>query len=275
MPDTNPPPVAAARSTTTASKGRTIESASSEKTEIPRLLHFVLQGKGGVGKTMVALLLSQCIADKGEPVACIDTDPVNSSFSSLSTLPADRVSIFNGNKVDTRALDVFTERLITEDANFVVDNGASSFVPISHYLLENDVWGMLVEEGRLPVVHVVITGGPGMLDTMKGLASILADFPPSVRIVVWVNEFFGPLMNASGKGFEELPVYLDNRERIFGIVRLPQFSEEATSDLRDMLAKKITFADALRKENTAMLRMQKSRLFKVREAIWPQIERVI
>jgi hypothetical protein len=64
---------------------------------------------------------------------------------------------------------------------------------------------MLIEEGRLPVVHVIITGGPGMLDTMKGLSSILEDFPASVRIVVWLNEFFGPVANANGKGFEICP----------------------------------------------------------------------
>ena len=170
---------------------------------------------------------------------------------------------------------MFTERLVTENAHFVIDNGASSFVPVSHYLIENDVSAILVEEGRVPVVHVVVTGGPGMLDTIKGLASILADFPPSVRICVWLNEFFGPVINANGKEFEELPVYLENRERIFALVRMPQFSDEATSDLRDMIAKKITFAQALERENTGILRMQKSRLFKMRQALWPQIERVI
>ncbi len=272
MPDVNPPPEA---STTIRSRGRTTEGASSAKSDVARKLHFVLQGKGGVGKTMAALLLSQCLAEKGEPVVCIDTDPVNASFSNLSSLPSDRVSIFNGNKVDTRALDEFTERLVTEDAHFVVDNGASSFVPVSHYLLENDVSAMLVEEGRLPVVHVVITGGPTMLDTMKGLSSILSDFPSSVRIVVWINEYFGPVINAGGKGFEDLPVYLENRERIFALVMMPQLSEEATSDLRDMIGKKMTFAKALEKENTSILRMQKSRLFKIRQALWPQIERVI
>jgi hypothetical protein len=50
---------------------------------------------------------------------------------------AERVSIFQGKKVDTRALDLFVERLLSEDSHFVVDNGASSFVPVSHYLLEN------------------------------------------------------------------------------------------------------------------------------------------
>ncbi len=79
----------------------------------PRKLHFVLQGKGGVGKTFISLLLAQAIAAKGEPVICVDTDPVNASLSSLSTMDPERVSIFEGKKVDTRALDLFVERLLS------------------------------------------------------------------------------------------------------------------------------------------------------------------
>jgi len=271
MPDTSLPEPSA----TTRSKGRTIGNGSSEKTEAARKLHFVLQGKGGVGKTVAALMLSQCIEEKGEPVICVDTDPVNASLSSLSSMNPERVSIFAGKKVDTRSLDLFTEKLLTEDAHFVVDNGASSFVPVSQYLIENDVAGMMAEAGRQPVVHVVITGGPAMLDTMKGLASIVRDFPPSVRVVVWLNGYFGPIVNTSGRPFEELPAYVDNRDRIFAIVRLPMLSEEATSDLRDMLSRRLTFTQALAPENTDILRVQKSRLFKIRQAVWPQIERVV
>lgn len=271
MPDTNPPVEA---STTTRSSARTTAAVSSAKTEA-RKLHFVLQGKGGVGKTVVALLLSQYIDETGEPVICVDTDPVNGSLSSLSSMNPERVSIFAGKKVDTRSLDLFTEKLLTEDAHFVVDNGASSFVPVSQYLIENDVAALMAEAGRQPVVHVVVTGGPGTLDTMKGLASILQDFPPSVRVVVWLNEYFGPIINASGKPFEELPAYTEYRERIFALVRLAMRSEEATADLRDMFSKRLTFAQALAPENTAILRVQKSRLFRVKQALWPQIERAV
>jgi hypothetical protein len=271
VPDTTLP---AEPSTTTRSSARTTAAASSAKTD-PRKLHFVLQGKGGVGKTFVSLLLAQAIAGKGEPVICVDTDPVNASLSSLSTMDPERVSIFQGKKVDTKALDLFVERLLRDDAHFVVDNGAASFVPVSQYLLENDVVGMMVEDGRQPVIHTVITGGPAMLDTVKGLTSLLADFPPSVRLVIWLNEFFGPIVNAQGKPFEELPVYSDNRDRIFALVRLPMVSEEASTDLRDMITRRLTFDQALARDNTSILRVQKSRLFKFREAIWPAIERVI
>ena len=175
MPDTSLP---AEASTTTRSSARTTAAASSAKIE-PRKLHFVLQGKGGVGKTFVSLLLAQAIAGKGEPVICVDTDPVNASLSSLSSMEPERVSIFQGKKVDTKALDLFVERLLSADAHFVVDNGASSFVPVSHYLLENDVVGMMVDDGRQPVVHTVITGGPAMLDTVKGRPRCWRIFRPA------------------------------------------------------------------------------------------------
>ena len=43
-------------------------------------VHLTLQGKGGVGKSYVASLIAQHRMDKGMPVSCIDTDPVNSTF---------------------------------------------------------------------------------------------------------------------------------------------------------------------------------------------------
>jgi hypothetical protein len=50
---------------------------------------------------------------------------------------------------------------------------------------------------------------------------------------VWLNEFSGPIVNANGKPFEELPAYTDNRECMFALAPLETLSEEATSDLRD------------------------------------------
>lgn len=274
MPDTNPPEA----SSTIRSKGRTIAGASSMSDPIAtpsHKLHFVLQGKGGVGKTFVSLLLAQCIQEKGEPLILVDTDPVNASFSSLSGIEPERVLIFAGKKVDTRALDQLTERLADADANVVVDNGASSFVPVSQYLIENDVARILEEAGRQVVVHTVITGGPGMLDTIKGFATIMESFPPSVQVVVWLNEFFGPIVNANGKPFEELSAYTQYQNRIIGLVRLAALSDEASSDLQDMIGKRLSFAEALAPDNAKMLRVQKSRLFKVKQALWPQIEAVI
>ena len=44
-------------------------------------VHITLQGKGGVGKSLVASLLAQHHLESGTPVVCIDTDPVNATLS--------------------------------------------------------------------------------------------------------------------------------------------------------------------------------------------------
>lgn len=257
------------------SNDRTIAAGSSGRTEPARKLHVVLQGRCGVGKTVVALLLSQCIEEAGEPVICIDADHVHASLSDLAATTPERLSVFAGNVLDSIALDRFTAKLLREDANVVMDSGASGFVPVGRYLSENDMAGRMLETGRQLVVHVVVTGGPAMLDTMKGLVAVAQGFSPDIRIVVWLNEHFGPIINANGKPFEELPAYTDNRERIFALVRLAVLSEQASADLQTMFASHLTFTRALAPDNANILCVQKSRLFRIRQALWPQIARVL
>lgn len=36
-------------------------------------IHFILQGKGGVGKSMISSLLAQYKLNQGESITCIDT----------------------------------------------------------------------------------------------------------------------------------------------------------------------------------------------------------
>jgi len=40
-------------------------------------IHIALQGKGGVGKSLVSAILSQYLSSKGQDVLAIDADPVN------------------------------------------------------------------------------------------------------------------------------------------------------------------------------------------------------
>ena len=44
-------------------------------------IHMILQGKGGVGKSMIAATLAQWKRAHGEAPLCIDTDPVNATFA--------------------------------------------------------------------------------------------------------------------------------------------------------------------------------------------------
>jgi anion-transporting ArsA/GET3 family ATPase len=49
-------------------------------------IHMVLQGKGGVGKSMIAATIAQYKAGKGQKPLCIDTDPVNATFEGYKAL---------------------------------------------------------------------------------------------------------------------------------------------------------------------------------------------
>ena len=46
-------------------------------------VHFIAQGKGGVGKSTIASFLGDYLQTKAssEKLHCFDTDPVNPSFS--------------------------------------------------------------------------------------------------------------------------------------------------------------------------------------------------
>lgn len=51
--------------------------------EPPNAVHFTLQGKGGVGKSLVSALLAQYFQTVVGDVKCIDTDPVNQTLVRL------------------------------------------------------------------------------------------------------------------------------------------------------------------------------------------------
>jgi CO dehydrogenase nickel-insertion accessory protein CooC1 len=52
-------------------------------------VHFILQGKGGIGKTLVSTLLANWIRTKDAlPLRCFDTDQENATFSRYKALPS-------------------------------------------------------------------------------------------------------------------------------------------------------------------------------------------
>jgi CO dehydrogenase nickel-insertion accessory protein CooC1 len=49
-------------------------------------IHIALQGKGGVGKSLISAILSQYLSSRGQDVCGIDVDPVNQTFSEYQGL---------------------------------------------------------------------------------------------------------------------------------------------------------------------------------------------
>lgn len=235
--------------------------------------HFTLQGKGGVGKSLISSLIAQYLRSKGEPVVVIDTDPVNATISGYAAFDTQRLELMEGGSLIERNFDSLIERVIEEDSNFVIDNGAASFIPLSFYITENDAINLITESGKQVVIHTVITGGQAIRDTLAGFASLVEQMPEQARIVVWLNEFFGDIV-AEGKEFEEMKVYLNNKDRVHGIVRIArQTGSTFGKDIQLMLDSKLTFDEINGSADFGL--MARSRLSRVKEAIFGQLKAVV
>src|SRR5438105_1525259 len=125
------------------------EQKDPDKSSASTAIHFSLQGKGGVGKSLVATLLAQYFGAKSESVRCIDADPVNHTFAQYKKLNVQKVKLLrDGGVIDPRGFDGLVETLLKESGLFVVDSGAATFLPLWNYILEHNIVQVLNDAGR-------------------------------------------------------------------------------------------------------------------------------
>lgn len=231
-------------------------------------IHFILQGKGGVGKSLIAALMMQYQKDRNQKTIAIDTDPVNASFAAYSAFSTKRIELLDEhqNLKPVKFDDLMELIFANEDADFIIDNGASSFLPLSSYLVENQVMPMLKEMGHRVIVHTVVTGGQAMMDTLHGFSALAQHM--DVSIVVWLNEYFGEV-RAKGKHFEEMKVYENHRDKVITIININKMSPLFEQDFQRMIEKHLTFAQALEDEDFNV--MAKNRLRLVQKNLYGQL----
>jgi hypothetical protein len=230
---------------------------------------MILQGKGGVGKSFIASILAQYKTSNGQNPLCIDTDPVNATFNGFKALNVKRLQIMDGDEINSRNFDSLVELIAPSTDDVIIDNGASSFVPLSHYLLSNQVPALLQEMGHEFVVHTVITGSQAMDDTINGFAQLITQFTSETTFVIWLNPYWGAIEH-EGKNFEQMKVYTTNKSRVSAIVKIPDLKEETYGrDLSDMLQERLTFDEAI--ANPALTIMTRQRLKIVKTQLFDQL----
>lgn len=234
---------------------------------------MILQGKGGVGKSFVASTLAQYIKSKDEEPLCIDTDPVNTTFAGYKALNVTRLQIMDGDEINSRHFDNLIELIAPTTNDIIIDNGASSFVPLSHYLISNNIPTLLAEMGHELVVHTVITGGQALQDTVNGFSQLVSQFPENAIFVVWLNSYWGPIQH-DGKNFEEMKAYKENKEKISAIIHMPALKEETFGrDVSEMLQERLTFDEAI--ASPAKTIMTRQRLKIVRDELFSQLTNAV
>jgi hypothetical protein len=233
----------------------------------PGTVHITLQGKGGVGKSFVSSLIAQFYMQRDRPVHCFDTDPINPTLAQYRGLNAERIHVLKRGAINEKDFDVLVERVCSGSGVFVVDTGATTFVPLWNYILENEVLGLLNKHGRQVYVHSVVAGGQALPDTLNGFTK-LAQTTDQRNVIVWLNEYFGEV-----EGFTEFKETQDSLEKLVGSVMIRERNPQTFGDdVKQMLQRRMTFDEAIRSEEFSLV--SKQRLTIIRRDIFDQIEQL-
>ena len=146
---------------------------------------------------------------------------VNQTFVAYAGLHATHLRILRGDEVDQESFDGLVNQILTEDKDFVIDSGASGFLPMLSYLVQMGSIEMITAAGKQVVVHTVLNAGGALSDTLAGFDALARQLPREASIVVWLNEHVGPILSPSGKPFEGMPIYEEHKDRITAVVRIP------------------------------------------------------
>lgn len=235
-------------------------------------IHFILQGKGGCGKSFVAVLLAQYMRRSGADLKALDTDQENTTFAHYKNLNVRHIPVMNDSRIiDAKRFDQLMEILLSEEGTFVIDNGANTFSPLLAYIVENDVIKFLKENGRTVYIHTVVGGGDTMADTANGFSSIAqgVDAP----IVMWMNEHFGPMKTEEGKEFTDTKVFKTHQARLHGAVLLPARNHQTFGDdIKRMNTKRLTADEVMTSSDFNF--MEKKRIRDAVNDVFTQLDKI-
>jgi hypothetical protein len=203
-------------------------------------VHFVLQGKGGIGKTLVSSLLAQYIDEKFHgTLDCYDTDQENATFADYKAFNVKLVDVMNPDRtINRKMFDKMLLEVFNSDKNIVIDNGANTFSPLMSYLMENSFIDMMQDSGKKVYIHTIIGGGDNLKDTTAGFVSLAKQ--TKCPMVIWLNE------NANWgttENFIESEIFNKNSDNVRGVVLL----QGRNSD---------TFGDDIKRMNKARMTLK-------------------
>ena len=239
-------------------------------------INFILQGKGGVGKSVCAVLLAQYKKSKstdGKQPVCIDLDPVNTSFKSFKAFNVQHFNILDSEEnIKRRSFDSMIEEIFQkaeEGQDSIIDVGAMTFLPLSSYIKNTDVFTSIAgeDENGNPLheiyVHVPVVAGQMFNDTIQGLQTVL-DLPGPFQVIVWLN----PMNGAVEEKFTQAKI---EHKKLGAIVTLPVLTEDTFGhDFRELLESKHTFEEALKDEKLFIV--VRSRLKRIQKLVYEAID---
>lgn len=229
--------------------------------KLENTVHFMLQSKGGCGKTFCSTLLAQYFLKIGANLKGFDTDQENRDFFAYKGLPVRYVDVMEGKTtINQKKFDGFMEALLTESGTFVVDNGANSFTPLLGYLVENHGIDFLQENGKKVYLHGVIGGGDTYESTVAGFNDLATN--TDAPVVLWLNEHFGELTDRSGTSFIETEHFKQHAKKLCGAIMLHKRNPQTFGeDIQRITKARLTIAEALNSPEYVLMEKQRLRTF--------------
>lgn len=213
---------------------------------------MILQGKGGVGKSFIATMLAQFLKRQDPAAIVINTDEINET---LLAFPGLEAISFKETEWDN-----MIEFFVSEDKDFVVDNGSSNFQTLCHFFSENQIAPLLRDNNKEMILHTPITGSDenATIAALNGLIYLFETFPET-KIIVWLNEHFGSVEGA-GKTFQNMEAFKKVRSNIAGIVTLPQRKDLFNQSIKKMQASRLLLDESLRSADFLLLEKQRLKI---------------
>ena len=146
-------------------------------------IHFIGGEKGGVGKSVLARVLSQYCIDRAEPHMALDADQ---SHATLSRYYEDFTEPMNLDSFEST--DAIMEKAAERDAQVIIDLPAQSQRFLDRWMAESGVLELCEEMGMPLVYWYTVDDGP---DSMQLLERFLDTYGNTLQSVVVRNHGCG------------------------------------------------------------------------------------
>jgi len=107
---------------------------------IDNTAHFVMQSKGGAGKSLCSMLLAQYLNEKDSTLKIIDTGPFHYTLEKYEALNVENIKSLNkrGN-LDQTVVDKLINKFLSSKSPMLVDTSSANFLSINNYIIENEI----------------------------------------------------------------------------------------------------------------------------------------
>ncbi len=202
---------------------------------------IVASGKGGVGKSTVAINLGYALTKLNKKVGIVDADIYGSSIPTLLEMPTNSIDVNEKNKIipfNIYGMEVISTSFFQEEGQPVLWRGSLLNSMLNNFFYQVE-WSKNLD-------YIIIDMGPGTGDALLDICEIIKN--GEVLLVTTPNILSKDLTMKTGKAF------LNTNHNIIGIIENMAYNENTKEKLWNESTDKFTLLNSIEKElNTEVL----------------------